>query len=485
MPSSTDANVVGSGPNGLAAAVTLARAGYTVRVYEKADTIGGSARTLPLTQPGFQHDLGSAVHPLALASPFFRAFGLASRIDLRVPDISFAHPIVAGRSAVAYRSLDHTASQLGRDGRAYRRLLAPLVAKALEIARFTGSPLLQVPETPGVAAQFGLRSLQQGTHLWNAGFRDEDARALLSGAAAHTILPLPSLASAAAGLALTTHAHAGGWPVPVGGSQAIIDALVADLEAHGGTVITGVDVHSLDDLPASEITILDVTPRAFVALAGDRMPPAYRRSLARFRYGNGVAKVDFALRAPVPWTDPVLRNAPTLHLGGTRAQIARAEDAVARGGHPASPYVLVSQPSVLDSTRAPAGAATLWAYTHVPAGSTLDRREAVVTAIERFAPGFRDVIIDAASLSAAQVEASNPNLIGGDIGAGAPTLSQLIARPRLARDPWRTPLDGVYLCGASTAPGPGVHGLSGWYAAQSALRTHAQLGSPDLLPREK
>ncbi|MBA8817119.1 phytoene dehydrogenase-like protein [Microbacterium halimionae] len=483
MPSSTDANVVGSGPNGLAAAVTLARAGYTVRVYEKADTIGGAARTLPLTMPGFEHDLASAVHPLALASPFFRAFGLASRVDVRVPDISFAHPLVAGRSVVAYRSLERTVSELGRDGRAYRRLLAPLVAHADDVARFTGSALLQIPDAPVVAARFGLGALIQGTPLWNAGFRGEDARALLTGAAAHTVLPLPSLASAAAGLALTTHAHAGGWPVPVGGSQAIINALVADLEAHGGKVITGVDVQTLGDLPASEITILDVTPRAFVGLAGDRMPSSYRRSLERFRYGSGVAKVDFALREPVPWTDPVLRQAPTLHLGGTRAQIARAEDAVARGGHPTSPYVLVSQPSVLDSGRAPGGAATLWAYTHVPAGSTLHRRNAIIAAIERFAPGFRDVILASSSMSATDIEVSNPNLIGGDIGAGAPTLSQLIARPRLTHDPWRTPIRGVYLCGASTAPGPGVHGLSGWYAAQSALRTHAQLESPDLSPR--
>ena len=466
-----DAIVVGAGPNGLAAAVTLARAGLDVLVIERSAMIGGGARSAELTLPGFIHDVGSAVHPLALSSGFFRRFELSRRIDLQVPEASYAHPLDGGRAAVAWRELDRTADGLGVDGPAWRRLFAPLVAHAQEVAQFTGSALLRLPPHLRTALRFGLRALEQGTPLWSSRFRGEDAPALLTGVAAHSIQPMPSLGTAGVALALGTAAHAAGWPIPVGGSQAIVDALADDLRAHGGRIITGVHVTSLDELPRARVVLLDTSPKALLEIAGDALPDAYRRRLSAYRYGNGVAKVDFALDAPVPWAATELADVPTLHLGGSREEIAYGELEVATGRHATSPYVLVAQPSVIDATRAPAGKHTLWAYTHVPAGSTIDPTEAVVRQIERFAPGFRDVIAASAASSAAQMEHGNPNYLGGDIAIGEPTLTQLVARPVLSRDPWRTPLPGVYLCSSATPPGPGVHGLAGAYAARSALRS--------------
>jgi phytoene dehydrogenase-like protein len=465
-----DAIVVGAGPNGLAAAVTLARAGLDVLVIERSATIGGGARTAELTLPGFLHDVGSAVHPLALASGFVRRVELDRRIELRVPDASYGHPLDGARAAIAWHDLDRTAEGLGADGAAWRRLFAPLVARSQEVAQFTGSPLLRVPPHLGTALRFGLRALEQGTPLWGGRFRGEEAPALLTGVAAHSIQPMPSLGTAGVALSLGTAAHAGGWPVPVGGSQAIADALADDLRAHGGRIVTGVQVDALGDLPRSPIVLLDTSPAALIAMAGDALPDAYRRRLEDYRYGNGVAKVDFALDAPVPWAAADLAAVPTLHLGGSREEIAYGELEVASGRHATSPYVLVAQPSVIDASRAPAGKHTLWAYTHVPAGSTLDPTEAVTQQIERFAPGFRDVIIASAASSAAQMEHGNPNYLGGDIAVGAPSLVQLAARPVLSRDPWRTPVPGLYLCSSATPPGPGVHGLAGAYAARSALR---------------
>lgn len=478
----TDALVVGAGPNGLAAAVTLARAGLGVRVLEQGDAPGGGAATRELTLPGFRHDVCSAVHPLAFASPFFAAFGLRDRVEFVTPAVSFAQPLDAGRAAIAYRDLDATANALGRDGRAYARLIGPLSERANRVAEFTGSSLLRVPRHPLTAARFGLRAAEQGTGLWNLRFRDDEAPALLTGVASHAILTQPSIAGAGAGLALTAYAHADGWPIPIGGSQAIVDALVADLRAHGGEVVTGHEVTTLDELDA-RVVLLDVTPRALVRMAGDRMPDRYRRALSRFRYGAAVAKVDFALSAPVPWLGRDVRQAGTVHVGGTRAEMAAAENAVLGGRHPDRPYVLVSQPTLFDPTRAPSGAHTLWTYTHVPAGSSLDRAEAVIAQIERFAPGFRDTILAVGSRSAGEVAAHNPNYIGGDIAAGSPTLRQLLRRPTLSPDPWRTPLPGVYLATASASPGPGVHGLAGWHAARSALRHEFGVHeAPDLSP---
>jgi phytoene dehydrogenase-like protein len=472
--------IVGSGPNGLAAAVTLARAGFEVTVRERSSTIGGGTATHELTLPGHRHDVCSAVHPMAAASDFFVRFGLASRVELLTPEVSYAQPIAPGRSALAYHSLGRTIEGLGADGAAWHRLFAPLVERAGQLASIAGSPVLP-PRHPATLTQLGLRILHQGTPAWNLGFRGEEASALLTGVMAHTIQRLPSLSATAAGLVLATLAHTVGWPVVRGGSGRIADVLADDLFAHGGLIETDAEVRALAELDA-DVVMLDVTPRAFLGLAGSRLPGGYARMLRRFRYGDGVAKVDLALDGPVPWADPALAEVVTLHLGGTRADIARGEAEVAAGRHPERPYVLVTQPSVIDPTRAPDGHHVLWAYTHVPRGSTVDRAEAVIAELERFAPGLRDRILAVSSRSAADVERHDVNDIGGDIAAGAVSLRQLVARPRLSPVPWRTPLPGVWLCSASTAPGPGVHGQGGWLAARAALR-ELRTPLPELAPR--
>ena len=470
-----DVTVVGSGPNGLSAAVTAARAGLSVRLLEAAPTLGGGIRTSELTLPGFRHDVCSAVHPVAMASPFFREFGLTDRIDWIVPEVSYAHPLADGRAGIAWRDLDRIADALGRDGGAWRRLFKPLLRRVPAVVDFTGSQLLRIPPHPVATLAYGLRALEQGSPLWNLRFRDEVAPAMLTGVAAHAAGHQPSLATAGAGLLLAMHAHAGGWGYPVGGSQAIADAMVADLLQHGGTVETGVMVESLADLEPSRVTLLDTSTK--LLLDAD-IPSGYRRALGRYRYGSGVAKVDFALSGPIPWTNPEVRLAPTVHLGGTRAQIAAAENVVARGGVPAHPYVLMTQPSVLDATRAPQGQHVLWAYIHVPHGSTLDATELVASQVERYAPGFRDLILASASSSARELAAYNPNYVGGDIYSGAVTLRQLVKRPVVSPEPWRTPLDGVYLCSSATPPGPAVHGMNGWFAATLALRDKFGITAP-------
>lgn len=465
-----DAIVVGAGPNGLAAAVTLARSGLRTHVYERSARAGGGAATSELTLPGFHHDVCSAVHPMAFASRFFREFGLRRRVSFATPEVSFAQPLDGGRAGIAYRDLARTVDALGGDGRAYERLLGPLVRRAAGLADFTGATLLRVPSDPVTAVLFALRSAEQGGPAWNARFRGDVAPAMLTGVAAHTILPQPGITAAGAGLTLHALAHAAGWPIPIGGSQAIVDAMVDDLRAHGGELFTDHEVLSLDELPRARAIVLDVTPRALIRMAGSRMPARYRRTLERFRYGGGVAKVDFALSDPVPWSNAEVRRAGTVHVGGTRAEMADAENEVNRGRLPDRPYVLAAQQSLFDPGRAPEGRHTLWTYTHVPAHSPVDREEAVIRQIERFAPGFRDTILASHSSTAVDVQAHNPNYIGGDIASGMPTLAQLLRRPVLSPDPWRTPMPGVFLASASTSPGPGVHGLAGWFAALSALR---------------
>ena len=465
-----DAIVVGAGPNGLAAAVVLARAGLSVRVYERENIIGGGARTEELTLPGFLHDVCSAVHPQALSSGFFRAFELEKRLDFVVPEISYAHPLDGGRSGIAWRDLDRTADGLGADGAAWKRLLGPLVRHADQVAQFAGSQVLQLPRHPITLARLGLRILEQGSRGWNLRFREDLAPAMLTGVNVHAIRPVPSLSTAAAGLVLATTGHARGWPIPIGGSRSIIDALAGDLLAHGGEIVAGTEITSVAELPPARVILFDVSPRALSRIAGDRLPDRYRRSLEKFRYGNAVAKVDFALSAAVPWTDDRLAQAATLHVGGTRQEIETSEADVAAGRHPEDPYVLVSQPTVLDPSRAPKGKHVLWAYTHVPRGSAEDRTEAITAKIERYAPGFRDTILASASRSAVEVERDNPNYIGGDIAAGDVTIAQLLARPVLSPTPWRTAAPGLYLCSSSTPPGPAVHGLAGYYAAMTALR---------------
>ncbi|NQX27664.1 NAD(P)/FAD-dependent oxidoreductase [Microbacteriaceae bacterium VKM Ac-2854] len=484
MSDAVDAVVVGAGPNGLAAAVVLARAGLSVAVYERNKTIGGGARTAELTLPGFQHDICSAVHPMAFASAFFQAFGLEQRIPFTLPELSYGHPLDGGRAGLAYRDLERTVQGLGRDGSAWRQLMGPLAAHADGVAEFTGNQLLRLPAEPLTALRFGLRALEQGLPSWNLRFREEVAPAMLTGVAAHAIRPMPSISTAAAGLFLACFAHARGWPIPLGGTQRIVDALADDLRAHGGVIHTGTPISSLDELPRHRAVVLDVSPRSLAAIAGGRLPRNYVSRLASFRYGNAVAKLDIALDGPVPWTNPQLAEAGTLHVGGSRAEIAAAERAVARGRHASSPYVLVAQPSHADPSRAPEGQHVLWAYTHVPRGSDIDQTEPIIRQLERFAPGVRDRILATASMTARDMSDYNPNYVGGDISAGTASVRQLIARPVLSTDPWRTPGRGVYLCSSSTPPGPGVHGLGGMHAARSALRHEFGITElPTLSPR--
>ena len=475
-----DVAVVGAGPNGLAAAVVMARAGLSVEVFEAAATIGGGTRTAELMQPGHFHDVCSAVHPMAVASPFFRAFELSRRVELVTPELSFGSPLDGGRAALAYRSLERTAAGLGRDGAAYRRLMAPLVRNIDAVMDFTQNQLFRIPRNPLAAGIFGLRTLEQGTPLWNARFREEAAPALLSGVAAHAVSSLPSLTSSGAGLMLGALGHAEGWPIPVGGSASIAAALAKDIEAHGGVIHTGAPINRFDDLPQARATLFDVAPRGLADIAGDRLPHRYRRALESFRYGDGACKVDFILSGPVPWQAAELADAGTVHVGGTRAEVARAENQVSAGRHPDQPYVLVAQPSRFDSGRAPAGRHTLWTYCHVPAGSTTDMTAAVTAQLERFAPGFRDLVVQAHAVTAAELAEYNRNYVGGDFGAGVMDLRGLFQRPVVSRVPWRTPLPGVYLCSSSTPPGPGVTGMPGLHAAAYALKDIFKLAVPPL-----
>ena len=472
--------MVGSGPNGLAAAVVLARAGVTVRVYEGAATPGGGARTEELTLPGFRHDSCSAVHPLALASPFFRAFGLAERVSFVTPEISYAHPIAPDRVGLAYRDLARTAAELGRDGPAWRALFGPLLAQVDEVAEFTGSAPLNFPRHPFTAARLGARILEQAGPLGGLRFRDELAPALLAGVGAHAMAPLPSFMAASAAMVLGLHAHARGWPLPIGGSQAITDALVRDLEASGGRVITGSWIEDLSELGSVAITILDTSAGAAARIAAAALPDRYRRKLLRQRHGNGAFKLDIATSAPIPWADSRLAAAGTLHLGGTAAQIAAAAGEIARGRDTGQGLLLVSQPTLFDPSRAPPDRHLVWAYTHVPRGSNVDHTEGLLSRIEEHAPGFRDTVLATAARTTSDLEAYNPNYVGGDIAAGAADFVQLLRRPVASPNPWRTPVRGLYLASAATAPGPGVHGMAGWHAARTALHDILGVAPPPL-----
>jgi phytoene dehydrogenase-like protein len=476
-----DAVVVGSGPNGLAAAVTLAAAGLRVLVVEGADTAGGCCRTDQLTVTGFRHDLCSTAHPLAAASSFFRRFDLAGRgVRLVHPEVVFAQPLDGGRAGITYRSLDRTASELGPDDRAYRKVFSGLVHDSDQIVDWLFSAQRRPPRRPGVLVAFALAGLRPATAVASR-FESDEARALFAGVAAHAMRPLESPPTAGVGLLLTALAHSVGWPVVEGGSARLVDALLAALHAAGGKLQTGWWVKSLKDLPPARAVLLDISPRQLLTIAGERLPPRYRRALHRYRYGPGICKVDFALAGPVPWANEACRSAGTLHLGGGFEEIAASEREVAAGRHPESPYVLAVQPGATDASRAPAGQATLWAYTHVPAGSSLDVSDRMERQIERFAPGFRERVLAKAVRTAVEQERYDPNCVGGDIAGGIQDLRQTFARPLVRWDPYRTPAKGVYLCSASTTPGPGVHGRCGELAARSALlHTFSIREQPDL-----
>jgi phytoene dehydrogenase-like protein len=473
-----DAVVVGSGPNGLAAAVTLSAAGLTVLVVEGADTPGGGCRTEELTVAGFGHDVCSIAHPLAAGSSFFRRFDLAGRgVRLLHPEVVFAQPLDGGRAGIAYRSLDRTAAELGADRAVYRRMLGNLVGHATEVMDWVLSDQRRPPTRPDVMAAYALAGLRPATSQARR-FSTPEARGLLAGVSAHAMLPLENAPTAGIGLFLTLLAHSVGWPVIEGGSARLVDALLDAFRSAGGTVQTGWWVKTLDELPSARAVLLDVSPRRLLAMAGDKLPTGYRRALSRYRYGAGICKVDFALDGAVPWTNETCQKAGTLHLGGGFEEVAASAQEVAAGRHPDSPYVLVAQPGVADPSRAPAGKATLWTYSHVPAGSDVDVSDRIERQIERFAPGFRDLILAKTVRTALQQEHYDPNCIGGDIACGVQDLRQSFARPVARWDPYRTPAEGVYLCSSATTPGPGVHGRCGELAARSALRRTFRIRQP-------
>jgi phytoene dehydrogenase-like protein len=469
-----DVTVVGSGPNGLAAAVVCARAGLKVQVIEAQPTFGGGARTAAdQDSPGVLHDVCSAVHPLALASPFFAAFDLPARgVQLAVPEIAYANPLPGRPAAIAYRDLERTCAEL-EHGSSWRRLLGPLAETSDAVVGLVlgdkRSMPSSLPAAPRAALRLGLRMLAQGTPAWGS-LVGEDARALFTGVAAHVISRMPSLTAAGAGLMLATLAHSVGWPIPVGGSQAITDALIADLRAHGGELTAGVEVTSPPGPPGS-VVAFDTAPTALLRIYGEALPPRYAKALRRYKFGPGVAKVDFVLSEDIPWSDPRLRQAPTLHLGGTREQMARAEADIAAGRHAQWPMVLAASPHIADPGRIDiVGRRPFWTYAHVPSGSTVDATEAVTGIVERFAPGFREIVVAARAVPAARMADHNANYVGGDIGMGGNSAWHAIAGPTPRLDPWRTPIPRVYLCSAATPPGGGVHGMAGYYAARTLLR---------------
>jgi phytoene dehydrogenase-like protein len=469
MSSMLDAIVVGAGPNGLAAAITLARAGRSVRVLEAAPTPGGGARSAELTLPGFVHDICSAIHPLAAASPFFRQLPLdAHGLEWVHPEAPLAHPMEDGTAALLERGVEATAQGLGPDAEAYVKWMGPLVRAFDDVMAQLGDPL-HMPRHPLRLARFGLSAMRPARALAERVFQGPLARALFAGGAAHSFSALERPFTAAFGILLLTSGHAVGWPFPRGGTQKLVDALVNYLNALGGEVVTGHRVHSVDELPRSRAVLLDVTPAQLVKLAGHRLPPRYVEKLQRFRYGPGVFKVDWALSGPIPWRAPACARAGTVHLGGSLEEISASEAALSRGEAPERPYVLLAQHTLFDASRAPPGQHTGWAYCHVPNGSTVDMTERIEAQVERHAPGFRERILARHTRSPAQYEAYNPNFIGGDISGGSLEGMQLFARPVASLVPYATPDPRLYLCSASTPPGPGVHGLCGFLAARALL----------------
>lgn len=466
-----DAVVVGSGPNGLSAAITLARAGRTVTVLEAAPTLGGGSRSAELTLPGYVHDICSTVHALALASPALSTWPLAEHgLALVQPEVPLAHPLDDGRAVLLHRSVERTGESIaGTDQRAYERLMVPLVRRSEALWHELLGPL-RPPRHPLTMARFGLVGLRSAVGLARSRFDGPRAQALLGGSAAHSIMRLDQVPTAAVGLVLMTAAHGVGWPFARGGSQQVVDAMASYLRSLGGEVVTDWRVQDVAELDGAGAVLLDVTPRQLLSLAGHRLPERYRRGLRRYRYGPGVFKLDWALDGPIPWRDDAVARAGTVHLGGTLEELARSEDDVNRGHVPERPFVLLTQPSLHDPSRAPSGKHVGWAYCHVPAGCAEDMTGRIEAQVERFAPGFRDLVLARASMSAPQMEAYNPNYVGGDINGGVQDLRQLFTRPMVRPIPYSTPDPRLYLCSSATPPGGGVHGMGGYFAATAALR---------------
>jgi phytoene dehydrogenase-like protein len=466
-----DAVVVGAGPNGLAAAIEMARAGRRTLLLEAEGEVGGAARTMELTLPGFRHDAFSAVYPLGVGSPFMRALPLAEHgLEWVHPPAPVAHPLPDGPAAVLERGFAETAATLGRrDGGAWRRVLEPFVRAWDELSHDLLAPL-RVPRHPLMMARFGWKGLRTLRGVASAWFERDGARCLLGGCAAHTALPLDRAATASYGMVLAMMGHAVGWPLPRGGAGQLTQAMAAYLRALGGEIRTGVRVRSLRDLPPARTVLLDVTPRQLLAIAGDALHGRYRRALERYRYGPGVFKADWALAGPIPWKDPACARAGTVHVVGGFADLLRSEAHPWHGLHSDRPFVLLGQPTLFDPTRAPPGRHVAWGYCHVPNGSGVDMTERIEAQVERFAPGFRDLILARSSMGPATLHHHDANLVGGDINGGAANLGQLFFRPAMRVDPYATPIPGVYLCSASTPPSGGVHGMCGYHAARSALR---------------
>jgi phytoene dehydrogenase-like protein len=467
--SSYDAVVIGSGPNGLAAAIELATAGRSVRVIEGQETIGGGARTMELTRPGFRHDVCSAVHPLGLGSPFFRRLPLENHgLAWVQPPVPFAHALGPNEAVLVQRSVGATAAELGgTDGEEYQKRMESLLSHWDQIESHILGPPLRFPRHPLALARFGWVGVLPARTLIDA-FTGERGRALMAGAAAHAYLPFNRLLGASFGLLYPVTAHRYGWPFAAGGSQSIIDALASHLISLGGEIETGRWVRSLRELPTAKVVLADLSPEVLAAVGGGALPQRYRRRLGRFRRAAAAFKVDYALKGPLEWSNPRLADAGTIHVG-TAGSIAEGEAAIWKGRPPRHPFMLIAQPSRFDPARAPKGSHTLWVYAHVPYGSEDDYASVIESELEALAPGFRDLVLDRCVAAPADLEAYNPNYAGGDITGGAYTVSQTLFRP-FPGGPYRTPLEGVYLCSASTPPGAGVHGMCGYWAARTVLR---------------